>query len=96
MGDASAEHSIERVIEAHGDELFDEAVGELQRLLRALGVEVDSRRIDGVFAIEADQLTVRLVAKDGDEEPASARGLAVIRYDIAELARRFPDCEVAW
>ena len=96
MGDAAAEQSIERVIEAHGEELFGQALAELKNFLRPLGVEVDSETIDVVFAIEATQLDVRLVAQHSAGEPAITDGLTVLRFDIVQLAERFPDCDVGW
>ena len=96
MGDAAAEHSIERVIEAHGEELFGQAMSELKNFLGALRVDVDSKPIDVVFAIEATQLDVRLVVQDTAGEPTIADGLTVLRFDIVQLAERFPDCDVGW
>ena len=96
MGDAAAEQSIERVIEAHGEELFGQALSELRNFLGSLGIEVDGRTIDVVFAIEATQLDVRLVVQDSDGEPAIEDGLTVLRFDIVQLAERYPDCDVGW
>jgi hypothetical protein len=100
MGDATAEYSISRVIEAHGDDLLDEAKAELRRFLAALGIEVPSKRIDGDFDIDATQLDVRVIATDANGRRMVANGqpvgITVLRFDIAQLAERFTDCDVAW
>lgn len=100
MGDAAAEYSIGQVLDAHGDELFREATANVQAFLAALGVEVASERFDVVFAIEATQLDVRLTALDAEGQTVMADGrrvsVTVLRFDIAELAERFPDCNVGW
>ena len=96
MGDAAAERSIERLIEAHGEELFGQALSELRNFLDALGVEVDGKTIDVVFAVEATQLDILLVVQDSGREAATAEGLTIVRFDIVQLAERFPDCNVGW
>ncbi len=99
MGDASAEYSISQVIEVHGAKLLDEAVAELQAFLAALGIEVPSERIGGDFDIDATQLGVRVIATDANGRRVVVNGqpvgITVLRFDIAQLAERFTDCDVA-
>ena len=100
MGDAAAEYSISQVIEVHGDRLIDDAKAELQTFLTALGVEVPTDRIDCDFDIECTQLDVRLIAIRADGHRARVNGksvgLTVLRYDVAQLAERFTDCDIGW
>ncbi len=100
MGDASAEYSISRVIEVHGDKLLDEAKAELQTFLAALGIEVPSERVGGDFDIEATQLDVQLIATDASGRRVMVNGqpvgITVLRFDIMQLGERFADCDVAW
>ena len=100
MGDASAEYSISEVIEVHGDELLDEARSELRAFLDALGVVVASERIDGDFDIDATQLDVRVIATDESGRRVVVNGqpigITVLRFDIAQLADRFADCDIGW
>jgi hypothetical protein len=100
MGDATAEYSINQVIEVHGDKLLDEAKSQLQAFLAALGIDVPSDRIDGDFDIDATQLDVRVIATDANGRRVMVNGqpvgITVLRYDIVQLAERFTDCDVAW
>jgi hypothetical protein len=100
MGDATAEYSISQVIEVHGDKLLDEAKSQLQAFLAALGVDVPNNRIDGDFDIDATQLDVSVIATDANGRRVVVNGrpvgITVLRYDIAQLAEQFPDCDVGW
>ncbi len=98
MGDIAAMQSIDRVMERHGDELVEETLAAHRPFLDALGVVPE--RATGLLVNELTELVVDLVALDQQGRAIERDGVALSiplrHYDIAELAERFPDCDVGW
>jgi hypothetical protein len=94
MGDIAAEKSVDRVIMAHGSELIDETLTQIRPFLAALGVAPG--RVIGLAVNAVTELEIHLIAVDQYGTPIERCRRVAARYDIAELADRYPDCEVGW
>ena len=98
MGDIAAMHSIDRVMERHGDELVEETLAAHRPFLDAVGIAPE--RVTGLLVNELTELVVDLVALNQEgraiEKDGAALSISLSHYDIAELAERFPDCDVGW
>lgn len=86
MGSVSAMSSINRVIEAHGDELIAETIAALPAAVRALAPIIGLE--NNLYAIT---VTATFTGAEG-----SAETMTLDPYDIDDLAERFPDCEVGY
>ena len=82
MGSVSAMSSLDRVIARHGDELRMEVAFELPKGLRP--------RFRGVsLSNEVYAISTRYAFQDNEELPGP-------KYDIDDMAERFPCCEVGY
>ena len=86
MGSVSAMSSINRVIEAHGDELVAEVRAALPAAVRALEPQI-------VLENNTYSIGVAAVFTNAD---GAAEYLSLDPYDIDDLAERFPDCGVGY
>lgn len=81
MGSASALSSMQRVLEAHGDELIQELKEQYNsKLVKDFSLGVD----ESCYGLTP---TVTLI--DGTV-------FVLEKYDIDDLADRFPDCEIGY
>jgi hypothetical protein len=78
--------SINRVIEAHGDELVAEVLASLPTAIRVLQPSISLENNTYALAVTA--------AFPGPDSTTDY--LLLDPYDIDELAERFPDCEVGY
>jgi hypothetical protein len=86
MGSISAMGSLNRVIEAHGDELVAEVLASLPTAVRVLQPSISLE--NNTYALT---VTASFAGPGGTTEY-----LVLDPYDIDDLAERFPDCEVGY
>ena len=90
MGSVSAMESIQRVLDAHGDELTAERLEGWRRLVSRIGGEPDLARV----TIQGELYGASVFYEYGSNSDGG--GVAGVPFDIDELAERFPDCDVAY
>jgi hypothetical protein len=86
VGSGAAASSIERVLDAHGKELYEETWESLPEVVKAL-----KPRLELEGEIEEIERWLVFAGPDGEEE-----FLALAPITIFQLEERFPDCEIGY
>ena len=86
MGSVSATNSIDRVLEAHGDEILKELLDTY-----VIAAEGGSSPLLREITLVNDVYEIGITAVLANEQELPLRGIP-----IDELADRFPDCEIGY